>query len=130
MHSATVATLDSDPNKVIPSTVSLALNTLRAAYNEPSVKRYTLTSSSSATVLSQPGVPGIVIDNDTWNEAAVQLAWADAPYEPERAAVVYAASKTQSEQEVWKYYKEHRSQRPDLLINTSGFLLFPFGHIC
>ncbi|KAM5347337.1 hypothetical protein ACJ41O_010342 [Fusarium nematophilum] len=118
VHSATVASFDPDPNKVIPSTIAFAINTLKAAYKEPSVKRYILTSSSAATVLSQRGALGIVVDGDTWNEEAVKAAWAEPPYNAERAIFVYAASKTQSEQEVWKYHKEHRSSRPDLVVNT------------
>lgn len=111
-------TFDHDPNKVIPDTIDGALNALKAAYSEASVKRFVLTSSSDATVSVIVGKPGIMVNEKTWNEDAVEAAWAPPPYTPERAWAVYGASKTQAEQDVWKYHREHKSERPDLVVNT------------
>lgn len=55
------------------------------------------------------------IEHDSWDEPAVEQAWAPAPYEPTRAYAVYAASKTQTEQALWKFVKE---QKPGYVLNT------------
>ncbi|KAF9783591.1 hypothetical protein IL306_009114 [Fusarium sp. DS 682] len=117
-HTASIMSMDPNPNNVIPKVVSFAITALKAAYAEPSVKRFVLTSSSAAAVFSIPGVPGVKVNEESWCEFAVQKAWADPPYTPDRGGLVYAASKVQSEQAVWKYYKEHKSEKPDLVVNT------------
>jgi nucleoside-diphosphate-sugar epimerase len=117
-HTASIMSLDPDPNKVIPDAISFAVAAIKAAYAEPSVKRFVFTSSSSAAVVSLPDVPGVKVNEESWSEGAVEKAWADPPYTPERRGAVYAASKVQSEQAVWKYHKEHRSEKPDLVVNT------------
>ncbi|KAK7716924.1 hypothetical protein SLS64_002467 [Diaporthe eres] len=117
-HTASITSFESDPNIVIPQAIAFAENALKSAYKEASVKRFVLTSSSSACYLADPSVPGIKVTADTWNESALKAAWADPPYTPERGGPVYAASKTESEQAVWKYHKGNRSKRPDLVVNT------------
>ncbi|KZL85222.1 nad dependent epimerase dehydratase [Colletotrichum incanum] len=120
IHVAAVVGLNPDPNQVIPIAVSGSLNALKAAYSEPGVKRFVLTSSSSAALPSnseaykQPHV----ITRDSWSEDGIELAWAPPPYTLERAMAVYSVSKTESEQAVWKYHKEHRHTRPDLVVNS------------
>ncbi|KAF4993441.1 hypothetical protein FDECE_13407 [Fusarium decemcellulare] len=116
MHSAASVAFDNDPNKIIPVTVAGAVNALKAAYSEPSVKRLVLTSSSAAAVglLSS----GVTVTEDRWNEEAIKDAWSGEPYPPNRSVIVYEASKAQSEQAVWKYHEENRGQRPDLTINA------------
>ncbi len=113
-----------EADKIIPITIAGAMNALKAAYAELSVKRFVLTSSSAAAV----GVldDGITVKEDTWNEKAVKRAWADPSYEPTRPLLNYEASKTQAEQAIWKYHKENRSKRPDLVVNTgkSKFLVY------
>jgi nucleoside-diphosphate-sugar epimerase len=110
--------LDPDPNMVIPDAITGALTALKVAYSEPSVKRFVFTSSSSAATISLPDKPRTVVDEKSWAEGAVKAAWADPPYTMKRAGAVYAASKVQSEQAVWKYHEEHRRERPDLVVNT------------
>ncbi|KAI8677651.1 Epimerase domain-containing protein [Fusarium keratoplasticum] len=117
-HTATITSFAPDPSDVIPQAIAFAENALKSAYKENSVKRFVLTSSSSAAVLSIPGAPGVEVLEDTWNEFAVKAAWAEPPYTPERGGVVYAASKTEAEKAVWKYHKENRDKRPDLVVNT------------
>lgn len=117
MHTASIMTLDPNPNNVIPVAIKGALSALKSAYAQPSVKRFVFTSSSAAAG-PKDDLPDSVITEDNWNENAVNIAWADPPYSPERSGAVYAASKTQAEQKVWKYHKEHRSERPDLVVNT------------
>lgn len=86
------------------------------------MKRFVFTSSSSAAVLSDPAIPGVEVTEDTWNEAAIKAAWAEPPYTEDRGTVVYAASKTEAEKAVWKYHKENRNRRPDLVVNTGEIL--------
>lgn len=117
-HTASVMSLDHDPSKVIPGAVAFALNAVKAAYGEPSTKRFVFCSSSTAAVLSVLGRPGVMVTEETWNDKAVREAWADPPYTPNRSHAVYSASKVLSEQAIWKYSDEHSSERPDLVVNT------------
>ncbi|KAH7144207.1 hypothetical protein B0J13DRAFT_635165 [Dactylonectria estremocensis] len=117
-HSASILSFDFNPYNVIPDVIAGAINALKAAHAESSVKRFIFTSSSAAAISSTIGAPGIKVTEETWNEHAVKEAWAEPPYTPERAAAVYSASKTQAEQEVWKYHKGHQNERPDLVVNT------------
>ncbi|KAL6401217.1 hypothetical protein AUP68_16946 [Ilyonectria robusta] len=111
-------TFDPDPNRVIPTVIAGAVNALKAAFAEPSVKRFVYTSSSTAAMLPKLNVPGIVVTENTWNDEAVKLAWSSTTYSAEQASLTYAASKTQAEQEVWKFYNENKHKRPDLVVNT------------
>lgn len=103
---------------MIPVSIAGALNALKSAYSEPTVKRFVLTSSSTAAVSPRPGRPESIVAEGTWNEEAVTAAWAEPPYNPERSLAVYAASKTQAEQAVWNFHREHQKDRPDLVVNT------------
>ncbi|KAF4460440.1 hypothetical protein FALBO_12779 [Fusarium albosuccineum] len=116
-HIASDTSLDPDPNNVIPPKISNARNALKAAYGEPEVKRFVYTSSSAALYPVLDG-PGLVVGQDTWNKSAIKEAWKEPPYEPERGMAVYSASKTQAEQEIWRFHQEHRHRRPDLVVNT------------
>ncbi|KAM5347407.1 hypothetical protein ACJ41O_010412 [Fusarium nematophilum] len=115
-HSAAFMSFGNDPNKMIPTTIAGAVNALKAAYAEPSVKRFVLTSSSAAAVGLLHN--GVTVTEESWNEAAIEKAWSGPPYEPTRPVIVYEASKTQAEQAVWKFHNENRSKRPDLLVNA------------
>ncbi|GKT83256.1 aldehyde reductase [Colletotrichum tofieldiae] len=99
-----------------------AVNAIRAAYAELSVKRFVFTSSSTAALSPEPNVPGIIVTESTWNKKALQLAWAAAANTPERAVINYAASKTQSEKEIWKFHDENKHKRLDLVVNTEHFV--------
>jgi nucleoside-diphosphate-sugar epimerase len=57
---ASDVSLGSDPSKVIPGVVSATQAILKAAA-EASIQRVVLTSSSTAALLPQPGVEGIVV---------------------------------------------------------------------
>ncbi|KAH8164928.1 hypothetical protein CIB48_g3314 [Xylaria polymorpha] len=117
-HAASILTLDSDPNKVIPGVIAFALNAIKATYSESSVKRFIFCSSSTAAVQSVLGRPGIVVTEETWNERAVKEAWAGTASDIEPGHAVYAASKVLAEQAVWKYYNENVHIRPDIIVNT------------
>ncbi|CAH0038005.1 unnamed protein product [Clonostachys solani] len=118
VHTASVVSFSPDPNIVVTGSIALVLSALKAAYATDSVKRFVFTSSSSAAALSHPNIPATTVTEESWCEYAVQQAWADPPYTPERAGMVYAASKVQSEQAVWKFQKENAEKRPDLVVNS------------
>lgn len=115
IHTATVMNMSSDPHKVIPPAIAGAVGALKSAASESSVKRFVLTSSSSAVLNPCPNQE-VAIDENSWNEEATEAAWKPPPFEPSRAFEVYGASKAQSEQAVWRWFKENK---PDLVLNTS-----------
>lgn len=106
-HIATVSNMDPDPNNVIPQTISGIVSLLRAAAAEPSVKRIVFTSSAGSAMMPVPGASGFV-DRDTWNDAAVQAAWAPPPYDASRGLITYMASKVEAEKAVWKFIQDER----------------------
>ncbi|CAO1603812.1 hypothetical protein XANCAGTX0491_007391 [Xanthoria calcicola] len=103
-----------DPNKIIPSVIAGALNALSAAANEPSIKRFVFTSSSTAILIPRLNEE-FTITTDQWNDAAVAAAWATPPYTTDRAFTVYAASKTQAERASWDFV---RSKTPPFTFNA------------
>lgn len=106
--------MDPDPNKVVPQVIAGAVNAAESAAKEPSIKRFVYTSSSVAITTPKPNKKFEISIND-WNEEDVKIAWADPPYTSERSYSVYAASKTQGEQAIWKFAKE---QKPGFVINA------------
>ncbi len=117
-HVASILSFESDPNKVVPPTVRGAVSILEAALKEPSVRSFVYTSSIVAAVIPRPG-DNTHVEWDTWNEAAVQMAWAPPPYEATRArgSIVYMASKVEAEKAVWKFVKE---KKPHFTVNSIG----------
>lgn len=117
IHVASDTTFNDDADHVIGTVVAGTEHFLRAAAKEPSVKRFTLTSSSTAAILPKPGVDGIVATTDTWNDEAVEAAKTKGttigpsiyPY------VVYAASKTQGERALWNFVEK---EKPSFVVNA------------
>ncbi|KAH7043771.1 hypothetical protein B0J12DRAFT_578336 [Macrophomina phaseolina] len=110
IHVASVLSWDTNPNNVIPPVINGVLTAAKAAASESSVQRFVFTSSVYSTVM--PAVDTkIVVDENTWNNAAVENAWKECA----DGRTVYAASKTQSEQALWKWLTE---KRPDMVVNT------------
>lgn len=107
-----------DPNAVIPATVATTLAVLRAAAQNPCVKRFVLTSSCAATTSPQVGrYP--TITSQSWNNEAIQEAWAEPPYDLARGFAVYAASKTLAEREAWSWM----ANSPSAFVLNTGQLL-------
>lgn len=97
IHVASIMTFDPDPTKVIPQTVTGAMDALEAAYAEPSVRRFVLTSSSTAAILS-PNPAGTKVHAGTWNDKAVRAAGTDTSLPvQEQALLAYSAAKTRAE---------------------------------
>ncbi|KUJ19434.1 NAD(P)-binding protein [Mollisia scopiformis] len=106
VHVATVIGFSPDPNEVIPLTVAVATSIMLAALKEPSVKQFVYTSSCAAA--AYPESEKIHVDQDSWNEKAVELAWTPPPYGPFQGFVVYFASKVAAEKAVWKIVEEKK----------------------
>ncbi|KAL7919881.1 hypothetical protein ACQKWADRAFT_299910 [Trichoderma austrokoningii] len=119
VHVASDVSFGLDPHVVIPIAVQGTLNALEAAAKHPSVKRFVITSSSAALLNVEPNRKGVKIDENTWNEAAVNLAWSgnmrgNVP-EGLEGAIVYSASKTEAEKAAWKWVAE---KKPNFVLNT------------
>lgn len=56
---------DPNPHNVIPAAIAGAINALKAAYSDPEVKRFALTSSLAAVVLSGRDKAGVLVTEDT-----------------------------------------------------------------
>ncbi|KAK3687981.1 hypothetical protein B0T22DRAFT_498222 [Podospora appendiculata] len=113
-HIATILSWTADPHEVIPQVVAGTRSILEAALNEPSVREFVYTSSIAATTMYMPG-NDTHVERDSWNDIAVQQAWAPPPYEPSRAPFVYMASKVAAEKEAWRFAAE---RKPHFTINT------------
>ncbi|KAE8327952.1 hypothetical protein BDV39DRAFT_192356 [Aspergillus sergii] len=96
--------------EVIPKVVSATETILEASAKQPegSIQRVVLTSSASAAALPQPGVEGIVITEDTWNEATVKAAFDEGTLADAKPFTVYVASKTEGERAAWKWVKDNK----------------------
>jgi len=114
---ASDTTFNDDPEQVIGSVVAGVEAFLRAAAKEESVKRFTLTSSSTAALVPRPGVE-LTVETDTWDDEAVEVAWKrrgqsigvnSYPF------VVYAASKTEGERAMWKFLER---EKPGFVCNS------------
>lgn len=118
IHVASDTTFSEDADKVISSVVQGTENFLRAAAKEPLVKRFTLTSSSTAALVSKPGVEGIVATVDTWDDEAVDYARnkkGQSIGPNGYAFLVYAASKTEGERALWSFVKK---ENPSFVANA------------
>ncbi|UPK92490.1 hypothetical protein LCI18_003425 [Fusarium solani-melongenae] len=120
-HIATISNLDPNPHNIVPQTVTGATGILKSVINGPSVRRVVFTSSIMAAVLPVAG-NDTRVDDGTWNEAAVEAAWAPPPYESSRTLTTYAASKVAAEREVWKSVKQEKPHYTLNVICPSGII--------
>ncbi|KAF4342634.1 NADPH-dependent aldehyde reductase [Fusarium beomiforme] len=106
IHVAVIGDLVPDPNIAVPATIESALSVCRSAAKEPSVKRFVFTSTFWAATFPTPGVSDTITNLDTWNDSAIQAAWAPPPYGADRILPVYFAAKAETEKAVWKYVRD------------------------
>ena len=125
IHVASNTSFSPDPNVVIPPSIAGAVNALEAAAKEPQVKRFVYCSSVSAAVNSGTGVRNHVT-SDSWNMSAFSKAWEPPPYEDDRCWAVYCSSKMQTEQAVWRWYKE---RRPQFVLNAGKYAACAIGRL-
>jgi len=105
VHIATVANMSPNPYEVIPQTVQGALNAIESAAKEPGVKSFVYTSSVVAFAFAPPGKK-VHVDSNSWSDLK-EMAYAPAPYQPERAFFVYIQSKAEAEKAVWKFVDDN-----------------------
>ncbi|KAF2111662.1 dihydroflavonol-4-reductase [Lophiotrema nucula] len=105
-----------DPNEAIPIGVNGGLNALKAAAKEPSIKRVVYTSSSIATTFPKTNVD-YSVDENSYNEEALQWAWNHPADQPEdlKGLFIYAGIKTETEKALWKWMKENK---PEFVFNA------------
>ncbi|KAL6808452.1 putative NAD dependent epimerase/dehydratase [Trichoderma sp. SZMC 28015] len=125
-HVASVMSFSPDPNTVIPQTVKGVTSLLEAAIKEPSVKEFVYTSSLVASTAPALG-NNTNVTRDSWNDMAVELAWAPPPYEPSRGPVVYMASKTIAEKAAWDFVKDKKPHFTLNVVAPSGIIGEPLN---
>ncbi|KAH7137619.1 hypothetical protein EDB81DRAFT_900988, partial [Dactylonectria macrodidyma] len=113
-HIATISSLDPNPNNVVPQTVAGTVSILEAALAEPSVQEVVYTSTLLTATFPVPG-NDIRVERHTWNDAAIEAAWAPPPYEASRSLLSYTASKVAAEKELWKFVEENQ---PHFTVNV------------
>ncbi|KAF2006825.1 NAD(P)-binding protein [Amniculicola lignicola CBS 123094] len=98
-----------DPSITIPTAIAGGLNALKAAAKCPTVKRFVATSSSMAVTFPKPNMD-FEVNEDSWNEEAVQKGWKHPEGEPERmkGLYIYGALKTETERDMWRWVREER----------------------
>lgn len=125
--------MNPDPSVAIPIAIKATVSILEAASQQPKIKRFVLTSSSTAAYMPSPGKEGIVITTgtiyeqitllisnsnellDTWNDASISAAWDKNIPTHSKGYIVYGASKTEAERAAFKWIEEH--DRP-FIFNT------------
>ncbi|KAL5341907.1 putative aldehyde reductase [Aspergillus crustosus] len=114
VHVAADVSSNLDPEVVISWVKHATLNLLEAAKTENTMKRFVLTSSSSATVSPVPNIP-MQIDQDIWNELSPRAAWSQITPPAQRRVQVYAVSKVEQERDAWRWVRE---SSPGFRFNT------------
>ncbi|KAF2111063.1 hypothetical protein BDV96DRAFT_500170 [Lophiotrema nucula] len=125
IHIASETSLSTDAEKILATATAGALNALRSAAKETSVKRFVFTSSSTAVSMPQAnGTPKQPVDQSIYNESAIR--YAHGLSDPSKSVpnrnpgvaegyVVYAASKAVAEKAVWKFVEE---EKPGFVVNS------------
>lgn len=114
LHIAYVTRIVADPNEVITPSVAGVDSILNAALRESSgsVKEIVFTSSAVAASPLTQDVDNGTVDRASWNDAALEAAWAPPPYGPSHLTANYAASKVAAEKEVWRLVGENKNKLP------------------
>ena len=107
LHVAYVTKIVPDPNEVITPTITGVRSIIKAAMREPSVKRVVFTSSAMAASALTQGIDNGTVGRNSWNDAALEAAWAPPPYGVSHAMANYPASKVAAEKEVWRLAEEN-----------------------
>lgn len=112
VHAASVLTLSSKPDDVIPPVLKGYENLLEAAHGNREVRRVVLTSSAVACGYPNWDGQGCShFDANSWDDKAAEFIKHPSPH----GSTVYAASKVLSERAAWSFVKE---RRPSFVINT------------
>lgn len=119
IHVAGDTSFGQDAEEIINKAVTGNIALLEAAAREPSgsVRRFVVTSSSTAATLPLPNKE-MTVTADTWNDEAVDVARNKVGefIGPNfYGFVVYAASKTEGERAVWNWVKQNN---PKFVVNA------------
>ncbi|UKZ49071.1 hypothetical protein TrVGV298_003310 [Trichoderma virens] len=115
VHVATDVTLVNEPHRIIPAVRNGTINVLKAASSQETVKRFVLTSSSVAAIIPEANKKGVIVDENTWNDDVVGLAWSGTAPDSAKSYITYSASKTEGERAAWKWMEENNS---NFILNT------------
>ncbi|EPE02651.1 aldehyde reductase ii [Ophiostoma piceae UAMH 11346] len=111
IHVAGEMSMAADPEGVIGGTKKATVNIMSAAAAH-NVKRFVLTSSSTAVDLPSTAITGNAkrgrIDKNSWNDAAVTAAWSDDTPAAARGWLTYSAAKTEGERTAWQWFRENK----------------------
>ncbi|GAA6044354.1 hypothetical protein JCM8097_002785, partial [Rhodosporidiobolus ruineniae] len=99
---------DNERDMLIPA-LEGTRQALRAAQDEPSVKRVVVTSSLAAVLDLDKLGPEAKYDHTSWNSSTYEQA-KNAPVGGEAAVFVYFAAKKLAEQEAWKIADEEKTK--------------------
>ncbi|KPI43391.1 Aldehyde 2 [Cyphellophora attinorum] len=122
LHTAYITNIVPDPNKVITPLVASVRSIMGAARKEPLVQKVVFTSSAIVTSPLKPDVDNGVIGRDSWNDAALDAAWAPPPYGISHAMANYPASKVAEEKEAWKLAKENTLPFSINVVSPAGMI--------
>ncbi|QLI72761.1 Aldehyde reductase 2 [Metarhizium brunneum] len=131
---ASIVFMNPDPSAVIPNVVRGTESILTSASKHAAIKRFVLTSSSTAALIPKPNEKCTVTEGmyfavaiasqepvdpnlqlDTWNDDAVKAAWSESTPAAHKPYVVYAASKTEGERAAWNWMRENK---PHFVMNA------------
>jgi hypothetical protein len=93
-----------DPIVIVNRAVDFKLRTPESAANTPSSKRAVVTSAPAANQMRWN--ERYDMTPNSWNELSVEMVWAPPLYTQKRSFMTYSESKTEAEQELWKFTKE------------------------
>ena len=118
IHVASVLSFSAVPEEVIEPVIAGTLTALRSAAKTPTVKRFVLTSSSSAALFPKPNVK-MQLDESTWNEESSALARSLPLDDGAKPWHVYCASKTEGEKAAWKFMETEKVRSLPLVSQLS-----------
>lgn len=101
LHIAYVTRIVPDPNEVITPSIAGIRLIMNSVLKEPSVKEIVFTSSAVAASPLKQDIDNGTVDRNSWNNTALEAAWAPPPYGMAHAMANYPASKVAAEKEVW-----------------------------
>ncbi|KAI0967668.1 putative aldehyde reductase 2 [Xylaria arbuscula] len=127
IHTAYVTNIVPDPNDVITPMVAGVRSIMNAAIREPSVKGVVFTSTGLSASPLVRGIDNGTIGRDSWNDAALEAAWAPPPYGMSHAIANYPASKVAAEKEVWKFVERNDLQFNVNVVSPAGLIGEPLN---
>lgn len=127
LHIAYVTRIVPDPNEVITPMVAGIRSIMNSAVQESSVKEIVFTSSALAASSLAQNIDNGMVDRKSWNDAALEAAWAPPPYGMSHAMANYPASKVAAEKQVWRFVEENKLPFTVNVISPAGIIGEPIN---